>query len=573
MLPSVPNGSTNSFINGLQEATYTVTITDGDGCTETIDYPLIEPDALTNNFINISNASCNGDNDGQVTADISGGTPGYSYSWSPSGGNNQTANSLSAGNYTVTVTDSRSCTESFDITITQPDEIIFGVEPNAFYGNDATGTISYNISCNGFSDGSVKANPDGGTPPYAYSWSPSGGNNQTANSLSANTYIVTVTDNRGCQEDFEITINEPDVIISGVEPNAFYGNNSEGDTSYHISCNGFSDGAAIVSLGGGTSPFSYSWTTGGSSHLENNMPAGTHSVTVTDDNGCLETMDVTLVEPDLLVVNGSSTGDYSTWPGAFDISCKGLNDGEAYADPFGGVPGTSGYMYSWTGPISQISNLDEIVNLYAGTYSITVTDANGCTDSQTFTLTEPTDYFEAVVILQNYAGAGVAPLTAGFQDATITMDPVQHTFFWSTSDSTVYGPNSMNQQFPDHNFIEIGANEVYIKIQNMNSGCIDDTTFIIEVQGIPEIHNVFTPNGDGTNDYFDFGEYAMKEVNIYLYNRWGELVFNWDTPETKWDGRGLDGEELPEGVYYYVLNAVGEDGYVYNKKGSITLLR
>ena len=110
------------------------------------------------------------------------------------------------------------------------------------------------------------------------------------------------------------------------------------------------------------------------------MPAGTHTVTVTDNQGCEEDMDVTLVEPDLLEVNGTSTGNYTPFPGGFDISCKGLNDGECYANPTGGVPGTPGYMYSWSGPIGgQISNLDEITNLYVGTYSVTVTDANGCT--------------------------------------------------------------------------------------------------------------------------------------------------------------------------------------------------
>ena len=107
----------------------------------------------------------------------------------------------------------------------------------------------------------------------------------------------------------------------------------------------------------------------------------------------------------------------------------------------------------------------------------------------------------------------------------------------------------------------------------MHSVCIDDTTFLIEVQGIPDIHNVFTPNGDGVNDYFDFGEYGMESINVYLYNRWGELVFNWNTVDAHWDGTGLDGEDLPEGVYYYVLKAVGQDGFAYDKRGAITLLR
>ena len=107
----------------------------------------------------------------------------------------------------------------------------------------------------------------------------------------------------------------------------------------------------------------------------------------------------------------------------------------------------------------------------------------------------------------------------------------------------------------------------------MNSGCTDDTTFIIDVQGIPEINNVFTPNGDGINDYFNFGEYAMKSISVSLYNRWGEEVYSWSTSNTQWDGRGIDGEDVAEGVYYYVLNAIGQDGFVYERKGSITLLR
>ena len=484
---SVPNGSTNSFVTGLQEGTYTVTITDNMGCTETIDYDLIEPEAITNNFSNYIEVACNGQNNGSITANPSGGTPNYSYSWSPSGGNGQTANNLTAGDYIVTITDSRSCIESFEVTITEPEAIISGVEPNAFYGNDPTGTISYNISCNGFSDG-----------------------------------------------------------------------------------------AAIVNLGGGTSPFTYSWTTGGSSQMENNMPAGTHSVTVTDINNCSETMSVTLVEPDALVVNGSTTGDYNPFPGGFDITCKGLNDGECYADPYGGVPGTPGYMYSWSGPINgQISNLDQIVNLYVGTYSVTVTDANGCNDIQTFTLTEPTEEFLSITHMINYAGASEAPVLAGFQDATVSVDPYDYTFYWPVpiGDSTFETNVTNGQIFPDHSFDVIGENEVYIKVQNMNSGCLDDTTFVIEVQGIPEIHNVFTPNGDGSNDYFSFEEYAMTSVEALIYNRWGELVYSWSSPNQNWDGRGIDGEELPEGVYYYVLNAIGEDGYSYTKKGSITLLR
>ena len=482
---SVPNGSNNSFINGLQEATYTVTITDGDGCDTTIAYDMIEPNALTNLFDPIVHASCNGDNNGSVKANISGGTQPYLYSWSPSGGSNQTANNLTAGNYTLNVTDLNGCTEIFDVTINEPDEIIFGVEPNAFYGNDSTATISY-----------------------------------------------------------------------------------------HISCNGLSDGSAIVNLGGGTAPYSFAWSTGGSNQIETGMPAGNHSVTVTDNQGCSDNMNITLVEPSLLLVNGTTSGDDNLFPGGFDISCKGFNDGECYASPTGGVPGTPGYMYSWSGPIgNQISNLDKVTNLYVGTYSVTIMDANGCQASQTFVLTEPTENFISETHLVNYAGAAVAPVSAAFQDNTVSLDQYDYTFYWPNGDSSDVINVSNGDILTDYLFTEFGENQVYITVQNMNSGCVDDTTFIIEVQGIPEIHNVFTPNGDLVNDYFSFDAFAMKDIDVSIYNRWGEMVINWQDENYQWDGRGIDGEELPEGVYYYVLIATGEDGYAYQKKGSITLLR
>ena len=174
-------------------------------------------------------------------------------------------------------------------------------------------------------------------------------------------------------------------------------------------------------------------------------------------------------------------------------------------------------MYSWSGPINgQISNLDQITNLYVGTYSVTVTDANGCTDVQSFTLTEPNEEFITLTHIVNY-GTSVAPVLVGFQDATISTDPYDYTFYWPvpSGDSTLEVNVSNGQIFSDRSFDIIGENEVYIKVQNMTTGCVDDTTFIIEVQGIPDINNVFTPNGDGTNDYFSFNEYGMTSVEAY----------------------------------------------------------
>jgi gliding motility-associated-like protein len=102
---------------------------------------------------------------------------------------------------------------------------------------------------------------------------------------------------------------------------------------------------------------------------------------------------------------------------------------------------------------------------------------------------------------------------------------------------------------------------------------MDTVNFIIEVQGIDYTTNVFSPNGDGINDEFIFDKNGIKAVSVEIYNRWGSLVMNWTDLDKGWDGTGSDGQDLPDAVYFYVLTAEGEDGYFYENKSSITLIR
>ena len=128
---------------------------------------------------------------------------------------------------------------------------------------------------------------------------------------------------------------------------------------------------------------------------------------------------------------------------------------------------------------------------------------------------------------------------------------------------------------------DLGENFVYLIVTNDSTGCVFLDTFFIEIQGIPEISNVFTPNGDDINEVFSFGEYGMKGiVDIQIFNRWGQLVYLWadanpneNNQSQEWDGTGIDGKDVPEGVYFYILKADGQDGHYYERKGSVTLLR
>ncbi len=337
------NGGTTQTINNLCAGTYTVTVTDANGCTVQDTVELIDPTPVTIS-ITSTDPSCDGSCDGDATANVSGGTSPYSYSWS-NGGTTQTINNLCAGTYTVTVTDANGCTATESVTLTAP--------PALSVDFDST-----DASCNGSCDGSATANVNGGTSPYSYSWS-NGGTTQTINNLCAGTYTVTVTDANGCQFVDSVTISEPSAI-------------SISFSSTDASCNGSCDGSATANVSGGTSPYSYSWSNGGTSQTINNLCAGSYTVTVTDANGCTETDSITINEPAAL---SSTITTHAP-------QCNGGCDGDATVNVSGG---TSPYSYSWSnGGTTQTIN-----NLCAGTYTVTVTDANGCSITDTAVINDP----------------------------------------------------------------------------------------------------------------------------------------------------------------------------------------
>ena len=184
--------------------------------------------------------------------------------------------------------------------------------------------------------------------------------------------------------------------------------------------------------------------------------------------------------------------------------------------------------------------------------------------------TEPV-LFDANVTTINYSGPTHAEFEIKFIDATTTSTNVNHNWYWGDINDPETFLNSVDQTFA-HTFTEIGANNIYVLVENANTGCIDSVPFLIEVQGI-QINNVFSPNNDGVNDYFTFGEYGMKNVDVQIFTRWGQEVYSWTGENKAWDGKGADGQNLPEGVYFFVFKADGIDGHYYDKKGSVTIIR
>tara|TARA_B110000908_G_C10259147_1_gene457823 strand:- start:434 stop:4141 length:3708 start_codon:yes stop_codon:yes gene_type:complete len=471
---------------------------------------------------------------------------------------------LQPGTYTVTITDANGCEITEDLPIYEALALSTNILPSA-------------PSCNGLSDGSADLTVFGGTGSGTYNinWSPSGFVGEDPNNLSAGINTVQIIDANNCSTVVNVVIDQPEAIIASVSPNVFYNGDENGDP-YHISCFGFSDGSAIVTNGGGVAPITYSWSpSGGGGQIETGISAGLNTVTVTDANNCTETQTIFMVQPEFLDPN-IFENIYSTSTNGItnEISCYGFNDGWVESQTQGGVPSNVGFQYSWVNDNTgvEVSNQALADNLTANTsYTVTVTDANGCVSTETSEVLDEPVLFVADVTRIDYAGPTHAPFIVNFVDATISNDPFDFNWTWEDGvDYNISGALVFNHDFVVKN---IGVNNVYVIVTNLATSCFDSIPFVIDVQGIPIINNVFTPNNDGINDAYQFNEYAMSSINVQIYNRWGQQVYTWEGENKAWDGRGADGKNLPEAVYFYVVIAEGEDGYYYEKKGSVTLLR
>ncbi|BFM41424.1 hypothetical protein CFS9_00650 [Flavobacterium sp. CFS9] len=346
-----PSGGTAATASNLAAGTYTVTIKDANLCTITKTVTITEPAAALTATTSQTNVLCKSDTTGSATVTVSGGTGAYTYSWSPSGGTAATASNLAAGTYTVTIKDANLCTITKTVTITEPAAALTAT------------TSQTNVLCKSDATGSATVTPAGGTGAYTYSWSPSGGTAATASNLTAGTYTVTIKDANLCSITKTVTITEPAAPLTATT------------SQTNVACNAGTTGSATVTVSGGTGAYTYSWApSGGSAATASNLAAGTYTVTVKDANLCTITKTFTITEPTVLTATTTQT----------NVLCKSDATGSATVTPAGG---TGAYTYSWAPSGGSAATAS---NLAAGTYTVTVKDANLCTITKTFTITEPT---------------------------------------------------------------------------------------------------------------------------------------------------------------------------------------
>ncbi|MCO6499412.1 MAG: gliding motility-associated C-terminal domain-containing protein [Vicingus serpentipes] len=350
------DGQTGPNASNLASGTYIVTITDLNFCTKTAPVTITDNAGPVAGLKIVNNVSCSGGSNGNIYTTISGGTTPYTYLWS-NGQTTPTAVNLPIGVYSLTVTDANGCSAVVDTTIT---------EPPLLNGN----IIGTNPICFGGSTGSVSMNPVGGVPPYTYLWAiPGNPTTASVNNLTAGTYTVTVTDANGCNINRSVTLNNPPTVTTTIaKTNAL--------------CQGSCDGVAVAIVGNGQAPYTYTWNDplNQTRDTAKFLCAGTYTVNIVDNNGCTSQAVTTINEPTQLVSNISSKGNlvcYQECIGFAQVTASG---------------GTAPYSYSW----SNGDTVTTATNLCAGTYTSTVTDANGCTSIINVIITQPTELIATV---------------------------------------------------------------------------------------------------------------------------------------------------------------------------------
>ncbi len=374
------NGATGATISNLAAGSYTVTATDANGCIKTQAYTIVSPAAIVISGT-ATNMVCAGVNNGSITVSATGGTGTKTYGWS-NGASGTTASNLDVGSYTVTVSDANGCIQTQSYTITSPTAIVIS--------GSAT-----NATCN-LNNGSISVSATGGTGSKTFTWS-NGATGASISNLAVGSYTATATDASGCTTSQQFTVtSSSSIVITGTPTNP--------------TCAGTSDGTITVSATGGTGSQTFAWSNGATGATVNNIGSGSYTVTATDAAGCTQAQSYTLVSPSVISITGTAVG----------TTCAGLNNGSIGVSATGG---TGSKTFAWSNGAAG----GNITNLASGSYTVTATDANGCTQTQSYTVNTPS----AIVISGTESNIACAGVNTGSISVSATGGTGNKTFSWS----------------------------------------------------------------------------------------------------------------------------------------------
>ncbi len=475
---TVTSGSgsvSGTTVSNLPGGTYTFTITDAGSCVTTATVTINEPPAIVVTFTDNSPSAC-AIATGSVTANATGGTGVLTYSWS-TGTSGQTLSNVPAGSYTVTVTDANSCSQAGQVTI------------GSVNGPTVTPAVTASVTCNGASTGSASVNISGGVPGYTVTWS-GGGSGTTVSGQPGGTQTITVTDAGGCIATETVTISEPTAVTSTV-------------TGSQTGC-ASATGSATVTAAGGTPTYTYTWSNSQTGTTATGLSQGVYTVTITDANNCSVTNTVSIGVTNAPIAAVDSTDD---------VLCNGQTNGVAYASATGGTPG---YTYNWSSGQSGAS----VTGLGQGSYTVVVTDLNGCKDSTTVTINAPAVLGSSVssVLPENCnlqngsataAGTGGTPgytyqWTSGQGTATVNNFPAGTYSVVITDANGCTDTNSVTiTNVPGPTLTLSGQNDITC------NGAANGTATVIATGGTPSYTYTWSNGGTGaTNSGMNSGSFT-----------------------------------------------------------------
>ena len=539
-------------LNNISAGEYILNATDENGCTSNISIEVLQPTYPISINPDISDVLCKGESNGFINPNVFGGTPSYTFDWS-NGASSQQISALDIGNYTIDVTDSEGCLQSFTFSIAEPETAL-----------SAT-FIQTDVTCFGGNTGSISISASGGTGAYSYQWS-NGYSLAYSNELAAGIYNILVTDENLCSYTEDISIEQPsnslnsiasiqhvdcfenetgsiDVSISGGTPPYSYTwissdsivmtNTSQllsglSANSYALqvhdslncvqfysydvlqptepvsidfntmdaSCFSLSDGQISLIVSGGTGSYTYLWNTGQVSSNINSIPAGIYQCDVYDENNCLTSIDIDVYEPESALIASTESKD---------VLCNGDDSGEIIATIEGGTPP---YSFVWSsGQISQ-----SIYNLYPGNYSLTVTDSKGCNAFSGGVIDEP-DPLEVSNSVQDVLCFGDSN---GSIAITVSGGVQPYYFNWGNQNNILLNnPSEILEGYP--------AGLYLIRVIDENS-CINEQTLYIQE---PEI---FESSFEWTN-VLCYAE-TNGTVSVFLQGGTSPYSIQWNNGET-----------------------------------------
>lgn len=542
---SAPTNGPYIFQN-LIEGQYIVTATDADGCSAVVEVEVTTDDPLEVNSV-ITDNLCYGGTLGEADITVGGGTAPFDILWTDAFGNplqvdpqtqgNSAIDSLAAGNYLVAVLDASGCNLVTGITITEP-------------ATPLNITLSpQDLNCFESADGEIGVSYDG-VSPYVFEVFDILGNpvdvtNSQADhiftGLDAGVYFVTATDAEGCETTDDVELTEPaeiEVEVSSTPVLCYLGNEAT---------------ATITTISGGTTPYGQTTWDDPLQQVGNtatDLAAGTYVATVVDANNCTLEATFTFDNPPPLTLD----------PRYLTDTC-GQGKGVAYVDVQLGTPP---YSFLWK-PSGQTTT--ELDSLFAGSYEVVVTDANGCQDSAFVEVSDDLPYPFAAFD-SRLEGENV--LNQEVQFINNSVGTSQYTWYYGDGETS-------NEEDPRHRYDRAG--DYLVQLVSSNGYCEDTAYGYVNIDPMLLVYvpNAFTPGQNGINDYFyPQGEgIELESYDMFIYDRWGKLVWATGNFSKKWDGTNMfSGKQVPVGTYAYLIKFrefADLDRYEYT--GIVTVIR